>query len=78
VTRLKDTEERLAQMLRLHTLDSAELIRTSRTSKHAIAQLTATQEDNRHYKETIEKMQEKFGTEMGLKMIHNIFLQKHI
>ena len=62
VTRLKDTEERLAQMLRLHTLDSAELIRTSRTSKHAIAQLTATQEDNRHYKEAIEKMQEKFGT----------------
>lgn len=62
VARLKDTEERLAQMLRLHTLDSAELIRTSRTSKHANAKLTAAQEDNRHLKDAVDKMKEKFGT----------------
>ncbi|CAB3380970.1 Hypothetical predicted protein [Cloeon dipterum] len=81
VSRLKDTEERLAQMLRLHTLDSAELIRTSRTSKHAVAQLTSVQEENRQMKAAIEKFQEKIDEMVGqleAEKLRNIELQENV
>ncbi|XP_059488041.1 early endosome antigen 1-like isoform X2 [Neocloeon triangulifer] len=79
VTRLKDTEERLAQMLRLHTLDSAELIRTSRASKHSMAQLTTIQDENRLLKDAVKKFQEKFEDVVGqleAEKLRNVELQE--
>lgn len=61
VSRLTQTEERLAQVLRLRTMDSAELIRLARAAKINAAQLTTMQDENQRMKQAVENAHSRVG-----------------